>query len=462
MIKQKFNHALVAAVAAATALTLTPLQANAATPSLTVVEIASSNNGGVATVGGSVAPVFSTPGVSATPYAVGPYVVLWNFTNASPRKLMKKITTDVFVCNLKSQSENIAANPMTCGSPVRDVQNVLANSPTRNVTGWTFSKTIDGSNLHKKWIRTRLTLSFEDGTTTASPLSTPKMYFDNSPRNEIPTASTRSTDNASVPQNSDLTMTFNQWTNLATWNTGTARAVIRRVVVYRCASRPVDSPTEYVSTDANPAGCQLIAQNNEFEVHNGQAIVRPFTSGPKGTFIYAFDTLRYNDNPEAGNYVYMQKRAIYSTYDPAESPTGSAPVQGGGAQGEVSPLQAAGINLGAAPVVSDTGQVTANGITAVISANERYQRSRERRALKLQATPNRRARGTMVAALVSTKDGVDTVHRTVTKQIRRGKAEWKWRFPATFARGRYTLYVSITPTNPEVDPVTLSKTIRLR
>lgn len=464
MSKSRFTFNLLTCLALAIgSLALTSAPASAAGTSLSLVEVTTSiHDSGVAILGGDAPPAMSNAlSNDLQPYAYGKYAVIWNLTNPE-LKTITSYSVATFKCNSLADANALTLVPSKCGVPAsRPVRTVNAGDPMRRTSGWTFTEQIGANELHKKWIKARLRIDFSDGTYVQS-WTRSRFFISDGARNEIPTASVRGADNASIPQNTAMTMTFNYWTGLGNW-AATSTSITRATVVFRCNARPTDRLNGFVSYIEAPAGCTRLVRNGLLEPHDGLQVVLNFTSGAKGTFIYAFDTLAFNAMPGVNDVVYLQKRAIYSTYDPAELPAGPAPGAGGADPGAaLTALQVAGIDTSVAPIVSETGQVTSNGITVVIDANGRYKRGTQRRAIKVRIQPNNKSQGSVVAALVSSADGVDTVHLTKSKDVRNGKARWRWRFPDTLARGRYKIYVSFTPTDTTVRPMTLTKRVWLR
>jgi hypothetical protein len=464
MRKSRFTFNLLTCLSLAIgSLALTSAPASAAGTSLSLVEVTTSiHDSGVAILGGATAPAMSNAlSNDLQPYAYGKYAVIWNLTNPE-LKSIESYSVATFKCDTLAGVNALIFDPARCGAPAsRPVVTVYAGNPMRRTSDWTFTQQIGANALHKKWIKARLRIDFTDGTYVQS-WTRSRYFISDGARNEIPTASVRGADKKSVPQNTAMTMTFNYWTGLGNW-AATSTNITRATVVFRCDARPTDRLNGFVSYTEAPAGCTRLVRNGLLEPHDGLQVVLNFTSGAKGTFIYAFDTLAFNAMPGVNDVVYLQKRAIYSTYDPGELPGGPAPGAGGADPGAgLTALQVAGIDTTVAPIVSETGQVTSNGITAVIDANGRYKRGTQRRAIKVRIQPNNKSQGAVVAALVSSAGGVDTVHLAKDKIVRNGKARWRWRFPDTLPRGRYKIYVSFTPTDATVSPMTITKRVRLR
>ena len=407
---------------------------------------------GVASFGGNTSPVMST-NVGVSPYAYGGYTVGWTH-NKPAAKTIKSVTMNTYQCPTKDAALNLCTRkssfPKTVNFPRASTQ--------------FFAESFGSAQLHRQWMRPEIMVIYTDNSLVKSTAPT-RFYIHDGARNEIPTASDRGADNASVPQNTAMTMTFNQWSGLDAWNAG-ATEKNRTMRVYQCPSRPTDAESDYVSTTATPTGCSQLATNALLEAHDNQAKELTFTSGEKGSFIYAIDTLSFNYMPTVNDTVYLQKRAIYSTYDPGELPTGPTAGTNSGVGANptagLTPLQTAGINTTSALVVAATKQVTVNGATMNISSNSRYTRSTTRRTMSISIKPNSSAAGTIKTALVRKKDGVDFVYRKASKTVRRGTASWKWRMPTSFPRGKYKIYVTFTPNDTSLSPVTLTKTVRLR
>lgn len=464
MAKTKFRIRVVAALSVATSmLVLTSAPASAANPTLTVTELSGSLHlSGLAIAGGDASPAMSTPNSNdIKPYTYGRFSVLWNLSNPDKKKI-KDYTYLTYRCSSYADATSLGLFPTRCGTPQSDRRD--PDSFMQSQASWTFSETFGTANMHKKWIRTRLRIQFTDGTAVQT-FSTPRYYLTDTPRNEIPAASVRGADGVSVPQNRAMTMTFNQWSGLTEWNVGPTY-IVRNAVVFSCTSRPVVDYKAFVSYGTTPTGCTRLVSNGLLEEHNGQAVTLSFTSGAKGTFIYALDSLAFNGFPTAGDVVYLQKRSVYTTYDEAELPNGpaagSSTDEGSDLPNPLTALQAVGIDTGIAPIVSTKGQGTANGITAVINSNKSYTRSSTKRSLNITLRPKSSSKGSIVAALVSTKDGVDTVHLSKTRNVVNGKAKWVWRFPKTLKRGKYRLYVTFTPNDLTIPPMTLTKRVQLR
>lgn len=407
--------------------------------------------GGLAYVGGDTPPAMSKA-TEAFPYAYGRYTVGWTH-NKPAGKTIKSVTMITYQCPTKDAALNLCTRK---SSYARTVDFPRASSQF-------FAESFGSAGLHRQWMRPEILVIYTDN--SIAKLAAPtRFYIHDGARNEIPTASVRGSDNASVPQNTAMTMTFNQWSGLDAWNAGST-VKNRSMRVYRCSSMPTDGMDEYVSTTSTPTGCSQLATSGLPQAHDNLAKELTFTSGEKGTFIYAIDTLSFNFMPTVNDTVYLQKRAIYSAYDPAELPTGPTAGTNAGVGADpaaLTPLQTAGINTTSAPVIAAAKQVTVNGATMNITSNKRYTRSTTRRTMSISIKPNSSAAGTVKTALVRAKDGADFVYRKATKQVRSGNAAWKWRMPKSFPKGKYTLYVTFTPTDTSLIPVTLRKTVRLR
>ncbi len=403
------------------------------------------------------------PTALPTPYSYGPYVEIWNLSNPNKKTIRKK-QFHKFLCDNKSAADGVKNNPNIAGCVLLDAPLLDPAGVERTVTAATFLKQFGSPSDHGKWLRTSLRIIFEDGSEVRDWASS-LLYLDDSVTNDVPVASTRGANGQSVPQNTDMSMSFNAWQGTNYWS-NKSLLTARSAVVYRCSILPSDAHTAVIPNTTTPTGCTRLVTNNAFDTAFNEARTLNFTSGAKDTYIYAIDTLSVllNQSPNPSPVVQLQKRSIFTTYDPAELPNG--PSASGGVVvppgATIDPLQSAGINTTTAPVVSTTGQVTANGVTATIESNRRYQRGTQRRTLRVRMQPNDKSRGTIVAALVSQGAVVNTVHLTKTKRVRNGRAQWRWRFPTSLSRGRYTLYVSFTPADTSITPMTITKRVRLR
>lgn len=463
MTSPKFRTGLFVALSCVASTLATPAKmASAAGPSLTVIEAAgSSHNSGSAVGGAAISAIMSTPESTAIqPYSYGQYTVIWNLSN-SDLKTITEYTVLTYKCSLASAANALAVDPTKCGAPASQrTRRASLSDPWRRTTGWTFVETFGADALHRLWLRGRLYIKFSDGTSVQS-WSKSRYYISDAPRVATPTASVTGTDVSSVPQNTALTMTFNKWTGLDNWKLG-ASSTMRRVSVYRCNSRPTDSNSTYIALNVTPTGCTSVGVIAVGNPVTGSTMDLDFTTGAKGTFLYAVDTARFDGMPTTES-VYLQKRAIFTTYDAAELPTGPAPstdpsaVAGSDPSATPTPLEVAGINVATAPVVSTTGKGTINGVTAVIKAEKRYKRGTTRRTLSVTFSPRKNSPGSVVIALVSRVNGVDKVHLVTKKQVRNGGVTWKWRFLKKYPRRKYRIYVQFTPSDPAIPPMTLTK-----
>lgn len=451
---------------ASTVLALPTSPASANAPTLTRINaVRTSHIGGSALFGATVPAAMAASGPTAlpTPYSYGPYTEIWNLSNPSSKRI-DNYQIAFFQCDDKSGADALNVNPNAPGCVQISSTFETPSRVERATTAVTFLRQFGSPGDHGKWLRTSLRIIFDDRTELRD-WAPSLLYLDASVTNDVPVASTRGANGQSVPQNTAMTMAFNGWQGTQYWK---SRGLLstRSAVVYQCPVLPSDTQSAVVPTSTTPAGCTRLVTNNAFDTAINSVSTLSFTTGAKDTYIYAIDTLSVllNQAPSASPVVQLQKRSIYTTYDPAELPNGPSPSGGvvvpPGAT--VDPLQGAGINTTTAPVVSTTGKVTANGVTAVIESNRRYQRGTQRRTLRVRIQPNNKSQGTIVAALVSKGDVVDTVHLTKTKRVRNGKTQWRWRFSSSLPRGRYTLYVSFTPTDTAIAPMTITKRVRLR
>lgn len=463
MPKFRFAFNLLACLAIITGVVaLNSAPASAAGPSISRIESSGTSHFKGSAFFGLVDPAaMEATTALPTPYTYGQYAVIWNVSNPT-RKSISKYGFAMYQCDTKEAAEelNNSANVTGCTQMYSRLRDPDANQ--RTVTEKTFSEVFGSPDDHGKWIRAYFRIIFTDGTQLWN-WSNSRLYVHDGARTEVPVATTRGADGQSVPQNTAMNMEFNPWQSVATWQSQSP-LVTRSARVYRCSSLPTDASSVVVSNSSTPSGCTLLVVNTVLDT-NTRELALNFTSGAKGSYIYAIDTIvAVLKQSSASPVVQLQKRSIFTTYDPAELPTGPSPSAGGVVQpgANVDPLRNAGINTGTAPVVSNTGQVTSNGITAVINANGRYKRGKQRRSITVRVQPNNKSRGAIVAALVSSSGGVETVHLTKNKNVRNGKARWRWRFPDALPRGRYKIYVSFTPADATVSPMTITKRVRLR
>lgn len=462
MPKSRFTFNLLTCLAVATgSLVLSSAPASAAVPTLSRIELDGTTHfDGSAVFGATTSAAMGATSLP-TPYAYGQYAVIWNLSNPN-KKEIRAYSISRYRCETKSGADLLSNNTNADGCDLISSTLQIPSTNQRAVADETFSEVIGKSDFHGKWLRLRYRVTFDDGTEIKN-WSLSRLYIHDAARSETPIASIRGANGRSVPQSTTMSMTFNAWQGLSIWQLQSP-VTTRSTRIYRCTSLPSDAANVIVPNSSTPSGCTLLITNTAFDT-NIDNLALSFTTGPKGSYIYAIDTVAAFLKQSSGTspVVQLQKRAIYSTYDPAELPAGPAPGADGADPGAaLTALQMAGIDTTVAPIVSETGQVTSNGITAVIDANGRYKRGTQRRAIKVRIQPNNKSQGAVVAALVSSAGGVDTVHLAKTKTVRNGKARWRWRFPDTLPRGRYKIYVSFTPTDATVNPMTITKRVRLR
>lgn len=468
MRSPKLRTGLVVAISfVASSLAISANPVSAAGPTLSVIEASGSTHiSGSAVGGNAISAIMSTPlSAEIQPYTYGQYTIIWNLSNTS-LKTITEYSVLTYKCSLASEANALVVDPTKCGAPAsQKTRRSALSDPWRRTTGWTFVETFGTDALHKKWLRGRLYIKFSDGTSVQS-WSKARYYISDAPRVAAPSASVSGADGSSVPQNTALTVTFSKWSGFDNWKVGLP-STLRIVAIYRCPTRPTDSTSTYIATNVTPAGCTSLGSISVGDPVNGNTLSLDITTGAKGTFLYAVDTARFNSMPSVGDNVYLQKRAIFSTYDVSELPTGPAPsadpgaVAGSDPNVAPTPLEIAGINTTTAPIVSTSGQGTINGVTAVIKAAKKYRRGTTRRALSVTFSPKKNSPGSAVIAFVSRVNGVDKVHLVTRKQVRNGKITWNWRFLKKYPRRKYRIYVQFTPSDPAIPPMTLTKRVDL-
>lgn len=454
-----FVFAAVTSIFTAVGLNAPPVQA-ASTTTLTITESSGSIHlGGFAGGGNTVSAVMSLPGsTEIQPYTYGRFAPIWNLSNP----LLKTITEYsvlTYKCMSITDANALAVTPTKCGAPAsQTTRRASSADPWRRTTGWTFLESIGSDALHKKWIRGRLYIKFSDGTSVQS-WTKSRYYISDAPRVAYPTPSTAGTEPNSVPQNSAITMTFGTWEGLNNW-TSASPILNRRTWIFQCSRYPNLNSQQYFESGWFPDGCILVASRG-IESYASQLVQMNVTTGVAGTYVYVADTLTFGMFPNDSQRIFLQKRTLFSVYDPSTQQSGTSTTIAPVDTTPPTPLQAAGIDTATAPVVSTSGVGTFNGVTAVIRAQKKYARGDQRRSMSVTFSPKSKANGNAVIALVSRVNGEQKIHLVTKKKVTNGKVTWRWRFLKKYPRKKYRIYVQFTPDDSSIAPVTLTKRVDL-